>query len=177
MTATIFNTESQTCQGFVYRWTYTPTGEYYIGIHKGTPEDGYIGSGKLFRQRFNETYGNDWQREILLQGDYYSECSVLEAKLVDKETIEDPLCLNRNLGGSNGPRIKDRISHKRKQSQANTKSRPYRVKPQTVVVRGKVYNTRMDAVRALDISFEELDKMLLEAGWNNNTTYNALNGW
>ena len=172
----LFNTTShEKSRGFVYRWTHTPTGEYYIGIHKGTPCDGYMGSGKLFRQRFNETYGIDWNREILLEGDYYTDCSALEAELVTNETIEDPLCLNRNLGGSNGPRIKDRINYTR--STTKTKSRPYRVKPQTVYVRGKVYNTRMDAVRALDISFEELDEMLVESGWDNNTTYNGINAW
>jgi len=180
MSATIFNTQTLTCQGFVYKWTHTPTGEYYIGIHKGNPDDGYIGSGTLFRQRFNETYGNNWQREILLQGNYYDKCIKLEAKLVNRSTLEDPLCLNRNVGGNAGKRIKDR-KEKPVQGKPNTKSylnkSSYRVKPQTVVVRGKVFNTRMEAIKHFNIGFEELDNMLREQGWEDSCAYSLLNNW
>ena len=31
-------------EAFVYKWM-NDRGEYYIGVHTGTPEDGYIGSG------------------------------------------------------------------------------------------------------------------------------------
>lgn len=34
--------------GFVYVWINRTNGRYYIGSHKGTPDDGYIGSGKAF---------------------------------------------------------------------------------------------------------------------------------
>lgn len=165
MTATIFNTKSQTCQGFVYRWTYTPTGEYYIGIHKGTPEDGYIGSGKLFRQRFNETYGNDWQREILHEGNYYKECVAIEKKIVTKELLQDPLCLNVTTGGRSGYYPSGYSSRKNN----------YRTKPQEVTIYGITYQTRLNACKTLKISFAELDQILVETGEILNCKYNHYN--
>ena len=38
--------------GFVYRWTDTSNGMYYIGSHKGTPGDGYVGSGTWFMRAY-----------------------------------------------------------------------------------------------------------------------------
>jgi hypothetical protein len=45
--------------GFIYEWTNTVSGLKYIGKHQGTPDDGYIGSGTVFRNSYNkhpETY-------------------------------------------------------------------------------------------------------------------------
>ena len=51
--------------GFVYRWTNTINGKKYIGSHKGTPNDGYTGSGTAFRNALKK-YGRDnFTREIL----------------------------------------------------------------------------------------------------------------
>ena len=40
-------------EAFVYRWTNIRTGKIYIGYHKGTPDDGYISSGKAFLIAYN----------------------------------------------------------------------------------------------------------------------------
>lgn len=42
----IYDTEAI---GFVYVWLHLDSGHYYIGSHRGTPDDGYIGSGKHFK--------------------------------------------------------------------------------------------------------------------------------
>ena len=96
MSATIFNTDNLTCQGFVYKWTYTPTGQYYIGICKGKPEGKYIGSGKRFLNKWNATERSDWQREILYNGEY-EQCPAIEGKLVSDETLRDPFCLPKSV--------------------------------------------------------------------------------
>jgi len=44
--------------GFVYVWFHKDTGRYYIGSHRGSPDDGYIGSGKHFRLAIKK-YGID----------------------------------------------------------------------------------------------------------------------
>ena len=163
MSATLFNTNShEKSRGFVYRWTYKPTGEYYIGIHKGTIGDGYIGSGRRFKAKYALTDPNDWNREILLQGHYLEECALLEAELVNDDTLSDPLCLNLIVGGKIGYRPQRNFSSKKK---------CYRTKPQQVTVYGQVYSTRMKAIKDLHISFEELDSILDTAEYNEFNKY------
>ena len=58
--------------GFVYRWTDTSNGMYYIGSHKGTPDDGYIGSGTWFMRAY-KSRPESFVREILYIGDDFVE--------------------------------------------------------------------------------------------------------
>lgn len=73
------NTES-----FVYKWTNIVSGKIYIGKHKGTEDDGYISSGKVFLACY---YANphEFKREIIFWGTDY-ECLKEEGKLI-KEAI------------------------------------------------------------------------------------------
>jgi len=57
-------------EGFCYRWYDSSNGMYYVGSHKGTVDDGYIGSGKWFKDSYKKRK-NKFQREILYTGDYY----------------------------------------------------------------------------------------------------------
>lgn len=163
MTATLFNTKShEKSRGFVYRWTYTPTGEYYIGIHKGTICDGYTGSGVRFTKKFNNTPRELWHRDIIVETEY-DECIIVEKQLVTKEVVKDPLCLNMISGG--------RVSYGPNGYQS--KDRSYRTLPQEVTLDDVTYPTRMRAIKQLGISFEELDARLIEAGWT--CKYNEYN--
>lgn len=54
-------------ESFVYRWTNLSNGKIYIGKHKGTPDDGYISSGKAFLQVYNQN-PNEFVRDILFEG-------------------------------------------------------------------------------------------------------------
>lgn len=56
--------------GFVYKWYDTKTDMYYIGSHKGDVNDGYKGSGKLFKKAYSER-PSDFFREILYVGEEY----------------------------------------------------------------------------------------------------------
>ena len=149
--------------GFVYKWTYHPTGEYYIGIHKGKTNDGYTGSGVRFRKKFKNTPRQQWTREILFEGDYYTRCVKIERDLVNKETLQDPLCLNVALGG--GASFYGSYHDKKKCS--------YRTLPQEVTLDGVTYPTRMYAIKQLGITFSKLDELLIEAGWT--CKYNEYN--
>ena len=60
---TIYNYES-----FVYKWTNDVNGKVYIGKHKGTPDDGYISSGRAFLDSYH-AHPLDFTREILWYGD------------------------------------------------------------------------------------------------------------
>lgn len=58
--------------GFVYKWIDTSNGMYYIGSHKGTPDDGYIGSGTWFMRAYSKR-PDSFVREILYIGEDYRE--------------------------------------------------------------------------------------------------------
>lgn len=38
--------------GFIYKWTNTRNGKYYVGSHHGSTDDGYIGSGVWFKRAY-----------------------------------------------------------------------------------------------------------------------------
>jgi hypothetical protein len=80
--------------GFVYKWTHMPSKQYYIGIHKGSVDDGYIGSGLRFKRKRLTTNSTEWHREILFIGEYYTDCIKVESTLVNETILSDPLCLN-----------------------------------------------------------------------------------
>jgi len=86
---------------FVYKWSNNKTGEYYIGVHKGTVDDGYIGSGTIFKQKYNK-YPENFEREILKTFETYEEALQYEKLLVNEDTLLDKLCLNIVLGGGSG---------------------------------------------------------------------------
>jgi hypothetical protein len=150
--------------GFVYKWTYQPTKEYYIGIHKGTTCDGYTGSGIRFTKKFNNTPREQWHRDIIIETEY-DECIKIEKQLVTKEVVRDPLCLNMITGGRAhyGP------------NGYQSKGRNYRTQPQEVTLDGVTYPTRMWAIKQLGITFKQLDELLIEAGWP--CKYNIYNRW
>lgn len=58
--------------GFVYLWENIITGQKYIGLHKGTETDGYVGSGMHF-QRAIKKYGIDAFRRTILHRETNSE--------------------------------------------------------------------------------------------------------
>lgn len=87
---------------FVYKWENVDTGEYYIGVHKGSIDDGYIGSGKKFIAKYKSS-PTVFKRTIVQTYETYKEALVLESQLVTKELIMlDPKCLNLKPGGEGG---------------------------------------------------------------------------
>lgn len=51
-------------KAFIYQWTNKRNGKKYIGSHIGEIDDGYIGSGKYFKNAYNKEPHN-FEREIL----------------------------------------------------------------------------------------------------------------
>lgn len=89
--------------GFVYKWTNTINGKWYIGSHKGTPDDGYRHSSKILKVA-EEKYGiENFAREILFEGDYEKDNirSVVEGEFLRAENAaNNPMSYNRsNLTG------------------------------------------------------------------------------
>lgn len=104
---------------FVYKTTCDLNGKYYIGVHSEKRQsDGYIGCGvssdgtaislknKKVKSAFVDSvikYGyKNFTREIIQEFDSVEEAYKLEIELVNKETLNDELCLNIRLGGIGG---------------------------------------------------------------------------
>ena len=52
-------------EGFVYKWTNKVNRKWYIGSHKGYPEDKYTAGGKLIKEAFKKYGIENFEREIL----------------------------------------------------------------------------------------------------------------
>ena len=65
---------------FVYKWTDTLTGKMYIGVHKGTINDGYVCSSRYMLDEYQKR-PTDFIREILEYGTFES-CIAKESMLL-----------------------------------------------------------------------------------------------
>lgn len=74
--------------GFVYKWTNLVNGKKYIGSHKGSIDDGYLGSGKVFKQAIKKYGLNNFKRDII--------CLIFEED--DILLIEDIILKELNCG-------------------------------------------------------------------------------
>lgn len=85
---------------YLYKITNNITGEYYYGAHE-TPKlnDGYFGSGSALKENI-KIYGiENFVKEIL---EFFPNRKTLmneEKRIVNKELLKDPKCLNIILGG------------------------------------------------------------------------------
>ena len=84
---------------FVYCWTDHKTQKLYVGVHKGSPTDGYVCSGKLMLEEYNQR-SSDFTRQIIAGGTW-KECLSLErAILCSVDACNNPNYYN--LQNSNG---------------------------------------------------------------------------
>lgn len=83
---------------FLYKWINGDTKEFYIGVHEGATDDGYVASGATFLAKYNEDK-TKWEREILSRHDTMALALKKEAKVVTQDMVNDPLCLNQMIGG------------------------------------------------------------------------------
>lgn len=75
-------------EAFVYCWTDFGTNKLYVGVHKGTPDDGYVCSSKLMLEEHTKR-PNDFSRQIIASGSfkemYVLETAILKAACADKD--------------------------------------------------------------------------------------------
>jgi hypothetical protein len=83
---------------FLYRWINKDTKEYYIGVHEGEEDDGYIASSSSFLNKYNAAKTR-WDRVIVSKHKSMATALKAESEMVTANTLKDPLCLNRMVGG------------------------------------------------------------------------------
>jgi hypothetical protein len=72
-------------EAFVYCWTDNITKKLYVGVHKGTIDDGYICSSKIFLSEY-KTRPETFTRKIVAMGTYEDMYS-LETKILQTENV------------------------------------------------------------------------------------------
>lgn len=79
---------------------------YYYGIHgvknRETMDPDYIGSGPGIVAAIKKHGKSVFHRTVLREFDNREDANAWESRVVTVREIEDPLCYNRNLGGSFG---------------------------------------------------------------------------
>ena len=84
----------------LYKVTNTLNERFYIGKHSTRIlEDGYLGSGRRIRDEIKKYGKENFKREILEYCNTEEELYSLEEQIVNKELIDQDLCLNLVNGG------------------------------------------------------------------------------
>lgn len=87
-------------EGFVYKWINTRNGKWYIGSHKGSVDDGYVGSGVIFRKAYKK-HKDYFIREIIYLGPDFREVEDLILKTLDAESDRNSYNVsNYAIGGT-----------------------------------------------------------------------------
>lgn len=85
---------------YLYKITNNITGEYYYGVHETFKlDDGYFGSGATLKENIKQYGRENFVKEILEFFPNRKELMNEEKRIVNKELLKDPKCLNIILGG------------------------------------------------------------------------------
>jgi hypothetical protein len=80
---------------FVYIWSNISTNQKYIGVHKGTPDDGYICSSKTMLEDYHKN-SNIFERTIVAYGTF-DEMYELESKMLrEVDAAKNPQYYNQS---------------------------------------------------------------------------------
>ena len=105
---------------YIYKIT-RHDGKYYIGMHSTDDlDDGYFGSGKMLWFSIRKHGKEKHSKKILEFLPTRQELKLREKTLVNKEILNDPLCMNLQLGGEGGGKFHS-TEHQRKCSIAGGK--------------------------------------------------------
>ena len=82
---------------FVYYWTDSLKNMYYIGVHKGTPDDGYICSSEPMKEEY-KLRPDDFSRSIIQHGTQTEMWSLETSILKFVDAKRNPMFYNRTNG-------------------------------------------------------------------------------
>jgi len=156
--------------GFVYRWNDKSNNMYYIGSHKGSVDDGYIGSGVYFKKAYKKR-PDLLSRDILYYGnDYYELEEFILEQLDCKNDINSYNLTNIGRGFSTETRLKMSKSSKgMKKSDSHKKSI-------SETLKGSCNKGRKITDTNTGITYQSLLNYCNTFGLNNSTVWHNLNG-
>ena len=143
-------------QGFVYRWYDVSNDKFYIGSHKGTPDDGYLGGGVLFRRAYTKR-PESFIREIMYTGVNYREYEQIILDYEDAASSEEFYNLVNQAWGGSPKGIKKKASTRLKMSKAS-KGKPKSNKHRENVSKSLVGKMGKDARNTKAVYCEYLNK-------------------
>ena len=83
-------------EAFVYCWSDHKTAKVYVGVHKGSPDDGYVSSSKFMMPEYSNR-PQDFTRQIIATGTL-NDCAKLELIIIKKLLKDVNTCYNRSAG-------------------------------------------------------------------------------
>jgi hypothetical protein len=87
----------------LYKTTNLKNNKFYIGVHEtNNLNDGYLGSGKKFKNSLYYHGKENFKLEILEYFDNSKKMYQRELEVVNEELLKNPKCLNLKLGGEGG---------------------------------------------------------------------------
>jgi hypothetical protein len=88
---------------YIYKTTNLVNNKFYIGMHSTSNlDDGYIGSGKILWYSIKKYGRENFKMEILEFLPDRSSLKLRESELVNESLLQDPLCMNLQIGGGGG---------------------------------------------------------------------------
>ena len=88
---------------YIYKIICLKNERYYIGMHStDNLEDGYMGGGKRIKNSVKKHGKDAHRKEILEFFESRNDLRNREIQLVNEELINDPMCMNLQLGGGGG---------------------------------------------------------------------------
>jgi hypothetical protein len=104
---------------FTYCWTDHKTTMLYVGIHKGSYDDGYVCSSKHMLHEYKKR-PQDFTREVLANGTYTEMCKFETAILKSVDAVKNESFYNRAINNGKGLNLKPCSNYtKEKISKAN----------------------------------------------------------
>jgi len=121
-------------EAFVYLWYDAPNKKYYLGKHKGTPDDSYTHSSTIWESFTKDAIPEGVSRRILAYGTHEEMCILEHELLVNRkkrcwdryynESLGDPRYVD--ISGENNPMWKGGITYDKKTYQREYEQRPER---------------------------------------------------
>jgi len=88
---------------YIYKTTCKVTDKFYVGMHStDNLEDGYMGSGKRLWYSIRKHGKENHEREIIEFLPNRSSLKSREKEIVNEQFLEDPMCMNLQIGGGGG---------------------------------------------------------------------------
>ena len=108
---------------FTYCWTDHRNGMLYVGIHKGSHDDGYVCSSKHMLKEYHER-PQDFTRQILAHGTYTEMCNFETAILKSVNAAKNESFYNRAVNNGKRENLKPHSEHTKSLMSEAKKGKP-----------------------------------------------------